>query len=47
MFAALTEEEPDEHEDGAAEDEEADFDRQRPTSSKKDEGVDDAEANSI
>ena len=47
MFAALAEEEPDKDEDGAAKDEEADFDRKRPAGSKENKGIDDAEANRI
>ena len=41
VLAALAEEEPDKDEDGTAEDEEANFNRQRPIGSKEDEGVDD------
>lgn len=47
VFAALTEKEPNENINGAAEDKEGDFNWQRPTGSKEDEGVDNAEANSV
>ena len=47
VFAALAKEEPDEDEDGAAENEEADLDRQGPTGGEENKSIDDAEADGI